>query len=262
MFDEEVVNLGARVGSTDDEMSMTKIAPGDLGSIGQFICFGKHDEDALRPEMLALAIRRSSRPGQKRDIQLILTNSGEVLARCSLDEIESNIGMPVLKCVQQIGYKSGGERRENTDPNDARIAAAVSGDQSGPTFYLSQSTLGMCEEILSRKCKFDSARMAVEQRRPKLIFQIADTPTDSGLMNSDSARRTPKTVLLGSGDNVAEMSQFYPQPASFHCFKKSWVYRLSRWEGQWSTQVLRFHRPLRNSLLTFQWWEAPCLHRT
>ena len=100
VFDEEVVYLWARVSFTDDEMSMTKIIPTNLGPAGQFIRFWKHNENVFRPQVLTFAILWNRRSCQKRDIQLILANGGDVFAGGAFDEIEMNIAMTLLICVQ------------------------------------------------------------------------------------------------------------------------------------------------------------------
>ncbi len=79
---------------------------------------------------------------------------------------------------QQIGEKTGGQRREDADPHHADLTASRRAGIFQCIFDAAERHTSVIQELAARVGEHHSARMTNEQRDADLIFQIADASAD------------------------------------------------------------------------------------
>jgi len=126
-LDEVVMDFLAGRALADDEGLTHQILETDFRVAGVRMLRGQDRENALRPQMLALAIRPGREAGQEGDVELMLPHSGDVFGGIPVREEQFHRLVALPECPEKIGQEAGGQRREDTDPDLTILAASDRG---------------------------------------------------------------------------------------------------------------------------------------
>src|SRR5258708_2653816 len=95
VLDHPSTEYGAAVRLPNDEMFIAKSLPFDILPARERMPPRQHDKQALVPKLGCVAIGRLACIRQERHIKAPLSNLRNMIGRCALDDLHSNVKMPL-----------------------------------------------------------------------------------------------------------------------------------------------------------------------
>ena len=144
------------------------------------------------------------------DVQALLAQAGQKLARAGLLQHEGDVGPVRAELADGARHQRMERRRGGEAHGDAAgLAARRAAGPCRGAIDRGQHRLGIGQEGAAGVGQRDAARMADEQRRLDLLLQRLDLLRQRRLLHVQLLGRARDVALVGHGDEVAEMAQFH-----------------------------------------------------
>ena len=143
--------------------------------------------------------------GDDTDIQLPAAHGRDELRRTCLAEPQTGAWPFAPKGTEELRQKAHGQWPEDADPEmppGSRYRARAL--ERGAN--LTRAKAGLMQELLADLRQVNAGTVAAKQLSANLVFDIADTATDRGLLDAEVLCRTPEAAALRGGDDVTHVA--------------------------------------------------------
>ena len=213
-LDEIVMDLLAGRAFADDERLAGKCLELDFSIAAEPVAGRQDDENTLGPELPALAARPIRAAGYERDIEVMLSDRGDLVGGVAVDESEFDGRVLSAEGIDEIGQKSRRQRRENADP-DVAVFATADRRRLGPREAdLIERLAATLNELLSGIREGHAIGGADEKRRSQPFLKLADTATDRRFLNTQRRSSSPETSVVRCRNNILDVAHLNRQSAT------------------------------------------------